>query len=369
MTAPAYTLISSDSHVIEPHDLWQRHVATEFRDRVPRLVHGDQYDTLAGEDYHYDAIGLLAGCLRSSEEVRSHGRWDEDVFPGGYDPDQRLRDLDLDGVDAEILFPTIALGFYPITDAGLQWALFRAYNSWLAEFCRTSPERLKGIAMLNHETVNDAVAELERAHSMGLVGAMLPLFSGQAVTYRDPRLEPLWSRAADLAMPIHFHSSTWRDASRSFFKVDGASDRLLNTPVEIQRVLLDLIFTGIFDRHPGLRVVSAENDAGWAPALAERADYWWSRHRHIMGPGEMDCREPPSRYFAEHIRLTFMRERSAVLARDVIGAGSLMWGNDFPHHISTWPRSADLVDDYRHDVDVADHARMFCTNARALYRF
>jgi predicted TIM-barrel fold metal-dependent hydrolase len=369
MTAAMYTLISSDSHVIEPHDLWARHVSNAYRDRVPRLVHGDEYDTLVGEDYHYDAVGLLAGCLRSADDVRAHGRWDEDVFPGGYDPDQRIRDLDLDRVDAEILYPTIALGFYPIADAGLQWALFRAYNTWLAEFCSVSPRRLKGIAMLNHETVDEAVAELERTRALGLVGAMLPLFSGQAVTYRDPKLEPLWSRAAELGMPLHFHSSTWRDSSRSFFNVDGASDRLLNTPVQIQRVLLDLIFGGVFDRHPGLRVVSAENDAGWAPAMAERADYWWTRHRHIMGPGEMDCREPPSRYFDEHIRLTFMRERSAVLARDVIGAKALMWGNDFPHHISTWPQSAALVNSYRDDVDAGDHALMFCTNARALYGF
>jgi predicted TIM-barrel fold metal-dependent hydrolase len=214
-----------------------------------------------------------------------------------------------------------------------------------------------------------AVAELERSHRLGLVGGMVPLFSGESVTYRDPGLEPLWAKAAELHMPIHFHSSTFRDKSRSFFNLKSATDRLLNTPYQIQHVLLDLIFSGVFDRHPDLRLVSAENDAGWAAALAERGDYWWQRHRQILPEGEIACVEPPSAYLARNIRLTFMRDRSAILARDVIGTATLMWGNDFPHHISTWPHSHDLIDEYRKDLDPSEHALVFGGNVQALYGF
>jgi len=364
-----YQVISADSHVVEPHDLWQRYVDPAFRGRAPRLVRLDDHDVLRGEEIENDAIGLLAGCLRKDDDVRRHGRWETDVFPGGYDPAQRIRDLDLDGIDAEVLFPTVALTFYPVSDLELLWALFRAYNTWLAEFCSFAPQRLKGIALLNHEDVGVAVTELTRAQRLGLVGAMLPLFPAASSSYRDPELEPLWRAAAELAMPIHLHSTTWRSQERSFFNVPSATERLLNTPTQIQRVVLDMVFSGVFDRHPGLRVVSVENDAGWAPFLAERGDYWWHRHRQIMPAGEMVCTRPPSAYFADNLRLTFMRDRVAVLARDLIGSRALLWGNDFPHHISTWPHSQELIDEYRKELDPDEHQLIFCDNARQLYRF
>jgi predicted TIM-barrel fold metal-dependent hydrolase len=367
MESRSYRIVSADSHVVEPHDLWQRYIDPAFRERAPRLVRGAEFDRLVGEEIDNEAIGLLAGCLRKDDEVRPHGRWDEDVFPGGYDPRQRLRDLDVDGIDAEVLFPTIALAFYPVTDLGFLWALFRAYNSWLADFCGTSPDRLKGIALLNHADVDVAVKELERARSLGLVGAMLPLFPAEGSTYRDAELDPLWAAAASLGMPIHLHSSTWRSKDRSFFNVASGTDRLLNTPNQIQHVVLDIIFSGVFDRHPSLRIVSVENDAGWAPFLAERGDYWWHRHRRIMPEGEIVCVEPPSSYFRDNVRLTFMRDRAAVLARELIGAPALLWGNDFPHHISTWPHSHDLIDEYRKELEPTEHALIFCDNARSLY--
>ncbi len=367
MNNQPYRIISADSHVVEAHDLWQRYIDPPFRDRAPRLVRGKDFDSLVGEEFNNEAIGVLAGCLRKDDEVRAQGRWDTDVFPGGYDPEQRIRDLDIDGIDAEVLFPTVALTMYPISDPELLWALFRAYNSWLAEFCAASPDRLKGIAMLNHAPVDVAVAELRRGRDLGLVGAMLPLFPAEGSSYRDADLEPLWAAAAELGMPVHLHSSTWRNADRSFFNVRSGTDRLLNSPNQIQHVILDMVFSGVFDRHPALRVVSVENDAGWAPFLAERGDYWWHRHRRIMPSGEIVCLQPPSEYFRDNLRLTFMRDRTAILARDVIGVPSLLWGNDFPHHISTWPHSGDLIDEYRKELDPSEHAKIFCENARTLY--
>lgn len=363
-----FRVISADSHVIEPHDLWQRYADQRFRDRVPRLVRGETCDRLVGEDYQNN-VGLLAGCMRKDVEARVEGRWDEDVFPGGYDPEQRMKDLETDGVDGEVLFPTVALGFYPIADVELQWALFRAYNTWLAEFCGSHPRQLKGIGMLTHETVGPAVEELRRCRQLGHVGVMVPLFSGEALTYRDPALEPLWATAAELGMPMHLHSSTFRDESKGFFAGRTFTQRMLNTPLQIQHVLMDLIFAGVFDRHPGLTVVSTENDAGWAGNTVERGDYWWKRHRRLVEGDDVVCVNPPSHYFHENIRHTFMRDRTAVLARDVIGLPALMWGNDFPHHISTWPHSADLIDDYRTDLSDAEHHLLFCGNAQALYGF
>lgn len=356
-------LISADSHVIEAHDLWHEYAEQEFRDRVPRLVRGDEHDLLVGEDYE-GHIGLLSGVLRKGRDVIVDGRWDDDVFPGGYDPAARVDDLARDGVDEEVLFPTVGLSFYAIGELDLQWALFDAYNRWLADFCSYRPDMFHGIGMLTADDVDRAVVGLRRCRELGHVGVMVPLFG---TDYSDPALEPIWATAAELALPVNLHSSTFRNKDESFFGQPTFTDKMLNTPYRIQNVLFQLVFGGVFDRHPGLTIVSTENDAGWASHAIERGDYWWDRQRSLVSADEINCTQPPSHYFHHNIRHTFMRDRAAVLGRDMIGTHTLMWGNDFPHHISTWPESQQLVDEYRDLVPADDHRKLFRDNVRATY--
>jgi predicted TIM-barrel fold metal-dependent hydrolase len=359
-------VISSDSHVLEPHDLWQQYSPGEFADRVPRLIRGDDFDRLVGEDFQSDLMAMRPEIRGEPEDaVRQRGRW-EDVFRGGYDPAQRVKDLETDGVDMEVLFPTTGMSFYPIADQDLRWTLFRAYNTWLSDFCGVYPERFKGIALLDDD-VDLALAELRRSKGLGHVGAMLPLFP--SVTYRDPGYEPLWAEAEALQMPLNLHSSTFKDKSRSFFNITAFTDRVLNTPYQIQHVLFDLIFSGVFDRFPNLKIVSTENDAGWAGHMAERGDYWFHRQLKLAAADEVVCLNPPSFYLQRNVFHAFMRDKTAVLAHEVIGSESLMWGNDFPHYISTWPYSQELIEEYRKYVDPTTHAKIFSGNVRALYQF
>lgn len=365
-----YRVVSADSHVIEPHDLWQRLVEPPFRDRAPVLVHDEDTDRLACAEAQLPPVGLLAGCARGDEEVRWEGRWEEDVFPGGYDPDIRLQDLARDGVDAEVLYPTIAMQLYPVADPDFQWALFRAYNTWLAEeFCAAHPERYLGVAMLNHEDVDAAVAELERSADLGLAGAMVPLYAGEDNPYHDPRFDRLWAAAVAHDMPVSLHAATTRDRTRAWNR--GTPTDAIVRPVQIQRVLLDMILNGLFDRVPGLRIVSAENDAGWAGSMLERADYFWHRNAKVVHHRDSKalCARPPSEYFRENVRLTFMRDHTAVLAADIIGERTLMWGNDFPHHVSTWPRSGQVLHEHFDSQPAALRQAIVCDNVRALYRF
>jgi predicted TIM-barrel fold metal-dependent hydrolase len=367
MLMTAFSVISSDSHVIEPHDLWQKRVAAQFRDRAPQLVRDETTDRLVCDDAELPPVGLLAGCARSDDQVRRDGRWEEDVFVGGYDPVARLADLERDGVDAEVLYPTIAMQLYPIRDAEFQWALFRAYNDWLAEeFCASSPARFKGIAMLNHEQPQEAVAELHRAKDKGLAGVMVPLFAGEANPYHDTRNDLLWAAAQEAGMAVSLHAATTRDRSRAWDK-GTPTDAILNS-VPIQRVLIDCILSGVFDRFPNLKLVSAENDAGWAGALLERADFWWRRSRRIARDA-VTCANPPSTYFHNNVRVTFMRDRTAVLASEIIGPEVLMWGNDFPHHVSTWPNSKKVLDEHFFDQPTELRNRIVRDNGAALYGF
>src|ERR1700712_3945091 len=247
-----YNIISSDSHVVEPHDLWQKRIESQYKDRAPKLIRDTDTDRLVCDQASMPPVGLLAGCARSDDEVRFDGRWEEDVFPGGYDPKIRLDDIARDGIDAEVFYPTLGLHLYPIEDKDFQWALFRAYNSWLAEdFCAPYPDRFKGIAMLNHEDVELSIAEMTRAKEMGLVGVMVPLYP-LALDYADPALEPLWAASAEMQMPVSFHAATTRDKSKAWNK-SKALDQPLKT-AHVQQVILSMIYAGVFDRHPDLMI-------------------------------------------------------------------------------------------------------------------
>src|SRR6266436_3899123 len=169
-------ILSSDSHVFEPPDLWTTRIDAAFRDRAPRMQRTDGVDQLVVEaDQVLSGIGLISNAgarFEAPETISGRGRF-EDVPRGGYDPHQHLSDMRLDGVAGEILYPSQGLFYFRLADGALMSAIFRAYNDWLAEFCRTDASRLKGIAMINLDDVQDGIKELERAARMGLAGAMI----------------------------------------------------------------------------------------------------------------------------------------------------------------------------------------------------
>ena len=152
-----------------------------FGTKVLRAVHADgpsAVDTFEDERIELIAklgenIVLLGGArFEAPETISPQGRF-EDVHRGGYDPNQHLEDMALDGVAGEVLYPSQGLFYFKVADTALMSAIFRAYNDWLAEFCRTDPARLKGIAMINLDDVQDGIRELERAARLGLSGAMI----------------------------------------------------------------------------------------------------------------------------------------------------------------------------------------------------
>ena len=169
-------VLSSDSHVFEPPDLWQTRIDTAFRDRAPRIERINGGDHVVVEaDQVLSGIGLISNAgarFDAPETISAKGRF-EDVHSGGYDPGQHLKDMALDGVAGEVLYPSQGLFYFKVADTKLMSAIFRAYNDWLAEFCRTDPARLKGIAMINLDDVADGIKELERAARLGLAGAMI----------------------------------------------------------------------------------------------------------------------------------------------------------------------------------------------------
>src|SRR3984893_6561773 len=206
-------ILSSDSHVFEPPDLWQSRIDAAFRDRAPRIQRIDGADQIVVEaDQILSGIGLISNAgarFEAPETISGQGRL-EDVHPGGYDPEQHLKDMELDGVAGEVLYPSQGLFYFRVADTALMSAIFRAYNDWIADFCRTDPARLKGIAMINLDDIQDGIKELERAARLGLAGAMITEYPQEDRRYDGSEYEPFWGAAAARQLQLSLHTGTRR---------------------------------------------------------------------------------------------------------------------------------------------------------------
>jgi hypothetical protein len=186
-----YRVISSDNHVFEPPDLWTSRAKPAFKDRVPQLVR--EYDGDWWFCNGHRTIGLSAGAqtgmrFEAPEKMVRTTTFDK-VRRGGYLPEEHLKDMDADGVDVSIVYPTVGLLLYSVPDSSLLSEIFRGYNDWLAEFCTGEPKRLKGIGMINVDDVPEGVKELQRCAKMGLAGGMVTVYppEGKGVRQSDVR--------------------------------------------------------------------------------------------------------------------------------------------------------------------------------------
>lgn len=371
-----YKIISSDSHVIEPWFLWQERLPAKFRDRAPQLVRNDDgSDRLVCEDIEMPPIGTAAGVFRGNAEVRQTGRWEEDIPPSAYDPDARIKEVDRDTIWGEVMYPTFGLGFYGIDDAEFKWALLRAYNDWLAEFCAAYPNRFKGIAMLANDDPVMAVEELERAKKLGFVGVMVPTVAGEGVPqYHERGMDPLWEAAVANDMSVNIHAGTARERNKKTSLIQASGGRNpTKSPLKYEvfvKPMLNMIFGGVFVRHPKLNFISAENEAGWATHILERADFEWQRYQNVaIKDFEGRIPEKPSEYFKRNIKLTFLRDTVAIRTYDLLGEDTLMFQTDFPHGISTYPNSRAMCDVMFEGVDETVRDKIVYHNAAELYGF
>lgn len=354
-------VLSCDSHIVEPPDLWTARVAADMRSRVPHLERHENGDVYVCEDLPLAAVSMLSAAGKAGAWHDQPARWEDAILPGAYDPDARIEDMDADGIDAEVVYPTIALRMFAIPDQPLRLAVFHAYNDWVAEYCQAHPARIKGIAMVDTEDLDEGVAELNRARSLDLVGAMVSI-NPQGNAYVEAEFDRFWATAAELGLPVSLHINTNREKLRLATPGDS-----MTIPTFVQRTLANLIFGGVFLRHPRLRVVSAENDAGWAPYFLQRMDGSFERHRTARKLPIDDGGLQPSEYFQRNVRLTFMEDAVAIRHRVEIGLDCLAWASDYPHKESTFPHSQSTLDDLFRDVPDGERNQIVAGNTAALY--
>jgi predicted TIM-barrel fold metal-dependent hydrolase len=365
-------LISADSHVNEPGDLWVQRIDTPFRDRAPRVVENPAgqrpgaYLMLEGVAPVHLAQGMGAG--KKPEELPRFFQAStyKDGRPGGWDPAERLKDMDLDGVEADVIYTTLGFRQFWFTDAAFQRACFRVYNDWLAEYCAYAPARLAGLALISLYDIDEAVKELRRCARAGLKGAVIWASPPDDRPYGSPLYDPFWAEAQELNLPLSLHSITGMGAE-SRLAIREPVDRYVRSTVlchEVQRTLVALIFTGVLERFPRLKFVSAENEVGWLPFFLQKLDQAQEEYRYLY-PAPLTLR--PSEYFRRQVFATFIDDPVGVATRDFIGVENIMWSSDYPHTVSTWPHSREVVARDFKDVSETDTRRIVRDNVARLY--
>jgi predicted TIM-barrel fold metal-dependent hydrolase len=366
-------ILSSDSHVFEPPDLWTTRIDAPFRHRAPRMVRIDGADALVVEaDQVLSGIGLISNAgarFEAPETISGRARF-EDVHRGGWDPEQHLADMRRDGVAGEVLYPSQGLFYFRVADSALMSAIFRAYNDWLAEFCAVDRARLKGIAMINLDDVADGLRELERAARRGLAGAMISELPLEERRYDQPEYEPFWAAAESLGMPLSLHTATRRQG-----KIRGAGEKTLrdassrSTKAHYPALsMCDMIFSGVFERYPRLTLAIVEFELSWAPHILASMDYTY-RERTGEAIYRFKGGMRPSDFFHRNVLLSFQEDAIGIRLRDVIGVDNMMWGSDYPHSESTFPQSRKILAEILAGVPEDEQAKIVGGNTARVYGF
>jgi predicted TIM-barrel fold metal-dependent hydrolase len=364
-----YRLISADSHVNEPPDLWHTRVDKQYRDRAPRLaldIPGKEGAYFLYEGYAPHPIGIGFGAGKSPEELKTFltQATYADARPGGWDPAERMKDNEIDGVDADVLYTTLGFRIFWLKDAGLQADCFRVYNDWLAEFVSYAPKKMAGLAMISLYDPKAGARELERCAKMGLKGAMIWCSPPQDQPYSSEIYDPFWAAAQELKMPISLHAITGMGESQT-----SLSQRyMLSTVIshEVEKSFSTLIFSGVLDRYPNLQIVSAENNIGWIPYYLQRMDRVAVRSR---ASGNFKIELKPSEYFQRQMWATYIDDYVGVQSRKFVGADRIMWSSDYPHQASTWPHSQEVVARDFADASADDIYKITRGNVARLYGF
>jgi predicted TIM-barrel fold metal-dependent hydrolase len=383
-----YLVISSDCHAGLRPDKYRDYLDPQHRDAFD-AAYPIQQAMIKDAEKRF-LIADINAEWRKGREQQLSAAWDHE---------ERLRVMDGDGVAGEIIYtdgitenntPPFGAGLSMPTEGilpELQWAGSRAHNRWLAEFVQMAPERRVGVGLVPALwDVDEAIREVEWCRSNGLTAIMLPVQWGKLAPYHHPKYDPLWAACADHDVVVSFHSGP--APTEDYFgpmampgqeKPADAVDMPGAVGIYISEVcwflvrpLTFMIWGGVFERHPKLKVSITEGTAVWVPEYLMLNDQRYSETHYSMKLGDYRSHMSmkPSEYFARNVRIgaSCMPRREAEL-RHEIGVGQIMWGSDFPHPEGSWPVTRDQMVGTFHDLPEDEIAAMLGGNAVEWYGF
>jgi predicted TIM-barrel fold metal-dependent hydrolase len=363
----SYPIISADSHITEAPNTYRDYIDAKWRDKAPRMEYVDKIgDAFLIDGFNRPvALGLVAAAGKPAEELRISGVRFEELHRGGWDPDARMEDQRRDGVDAEIIYPTVGMVLCNHPSLDYKKACFDAYNRWIAEYCGRHPERLLGCGQTAMRSPEEGIADLKAIQALGLRGVMMP--GNPAVEDYDSRAyDAFWEAAIELGLPLSFHILTDRNYSFGARVRGPAMNGFLGIVRGCQDIMGTLVLGGVFERHPALRIVCVEADAGWVPHYMYRMDHAYKRHRNWLPAGQA-LSKLPSEYFRENIYTTFQDDWVAFRVAELMNWRRLLWANDFPHSDSTWPWSQEMLAEHTRHLTPEQKRAILCDNVAELY--
>ena len=341
-------LISVDDHVIEPPDLFERHIPARYKDRAPRVVETDagQVWTYEGQSTPNIGLNAVAG-IRPQDYGLDPTRFDQ-MRPGCFDIDERIRDMNVNGVLASLNFPTFAqfagqfLSRVP-QDRELGLAVIRAYNDWhIDEWAGAHPGRIIPMVVMPMWDPQLMADEIQRVSAKGCHAVTFsenPAKLGMP-SFHDRHWDPFWAACAETATVVCIHIGS--SSSMTVTAPDAPLEvSIVLQPVNTQAALVDLLFSGVLTRFPQLRFALSEGGIGWIPYQLERADSISMKHHAWTGTPRGD--RAPSQLFADQVFTCFIDDPTGVVIRDRIGLHTIMWECDYPHSDSSWPNSPELL--------------------------
>ena len=342
-------VVDADVHVTPPPTFWAEYLSPQFRDLAPKVESDDEYDYVVFEGTRRPINLMQSQSGRTFEQYKNQGKL-SDMRVGGWMVPARLEDMDRDGIDKAVVF-----GGGPLGTGNLELYLdsFDAFNRWQSDFCKDSGGRMFACAYLTTVDVDQTVKGMHAAKARGDVAVNLPAFPQsisqftkegavwQAMTgdphgdrqYRDPEFDRIWATAVELDMPITFHLGA--RTSRFKDKVNFLCDLPMGKPAMLEMVNI-LLYSGVFDRHPKLRIGLIESGVGWIPWACEYMDRAWEMQRHWTG---VPNKERPSFYFDQNVYASFISDPVGVELRHKSGCKNIMWSSDYPHSEATFPHS------------------------------
>jgi predicted TIM-barrel fold metal-dependent hydrolase len=376
-----YKRISADCHLDMPWmppTLFTSEASAEMKDRMPYVTEGPDGPMWVTKKGAY--FGLLNGVgpggakLVPGQNHRVDIMAETGLFADGKkgiqrvsDPHLRIKDMDRDGVDAEVIFGILGSAS-KMQDNEAAAHMFMIYNNWLKDFCSHYPDRQIGLACIPYGDIDAAVAEIYRTAKMGLRGIEVSC-SWDMEPMWHPYWEPLWKAVDDVQLPLHFHTfPTVNPKAREMAKGLTARAALFTGVSAFQMGLIHIIAgmmgAGVFERYPRLRVSFGESGVGWIPYALDRMDFEFEdRFRDLM-------KLKPSEYWQRQCKATFQYD---VIGPKLIGTNNLltvetlMWGSDYPHTDGIWPESTKYIEKQFEGLSREDIHKITCENAAKFY--
>jgi predicted TIM-barrel fold metal-dependent hydrolase len=358
-----YFIVSADAHVNEPADLWATRIDAKYRDRVPKvIVDANGVKWRVSEGHRPDR--LRVDELEGEDRLRQLA---------GADPEQRLLDMDRDGINAEVMFPNKGLSMWATPDAQLAMAQCRVYNEWAWEIFAKYNHRMSPAAAIATADLEGSIAEVKRVAKLGFRALTLPckpVWGAHDVdhpNYNLPVFDPLWAVIQDANLPITFHVSTGRDPRASRGNGGAVINYVSHSLSPTIEPVANLCASGVLARFPKLRFATIEAGIGWVAWLLDAMDEAYRKHHFWVRP---KLAKLPSEYFHEHGFASFQEDAAGLAVAESMNlADNFMWGNDYPHHEGTWPHSAEAIERTMSGLSDGARAKVLGLNAARLFGF